>query len=156
VSAPYIPRGSATGHNPSRAVGSIVPIEEVEFPPFGRGSPPSDYWNGARPDQIPQAMRLEGKVAVIVGAGQSPGEGIGNGRATTLRFAQEGTRILAADRLIDSTEKTAAMVAKEGNACPSLPASPHFRATVSARKPSSRDGGRQATANRGGGAYPRA
>src|SRR6266446_1218150 len=30
------------------------------------------------------AMRLEGKVAVIVGAGQSPGEGIGNGRATTL------------------------------------------------------------------------
>jgi len=34
------------------------------------------------------AMRLEGKVAVIVGAGQSPGEGIGNGRATTLRFAQ--------------------------------------------------------------------
>jgi hypothetical protein len=25
-------------------------------------------------------MRLEDKVAVIVGAGQSPGEGIGNGR----------------------------------------------------------------------------
>jgi NAD(P)-dependent dehydrogenase (short-subunit alcohol dehydrogenase family) len=42
-------------------------------------------------------MRLEGKVAVIVGAGQSPGEGIGNGRATTLRFAQEGARILAVD-----------------------------------------------------------
>jgi NAD(P)-dependent dehydrogenase (short-subunit alcohol dehydrogenase family) len=40
-------------------------------------------------------MRLEGKVAVIIGAGQSPGEGIGNGRATTLRFAQEGARILA-------------------------------------------------------------
>ena len=40
-------------------------------------------------------MRLEDKVAVIVGAGQSPGEGIGNGRATTLRFAQEGARILA-------------------------------------------------------------
>jgi hypothetical protein len=31
-------------------------------------------------------MRLKGKVAVIVGAGQSPGEGIGNGRETTLRF----------------------------------------------------------------------
>jgi NAD(P)-dependent dehydrogenase (short-subunit alcohol dehydrogenase family) len=52
-------------------------------------------------------MRLEGKVAVIVGAGQSPGEGIGNGRATTLRFAQEGARILAVDRLIDSAEETA-------------------------------------------------
>jgi hypothetical protein len=33
-------------------------------------------------------MRLEGKVAVIVGAGQSPGEGIGNGRATTRRGAR--------------------------------------------------------------------
>ena len=44
-------------------------------------------------------MRLEGKVAVIVGAGQSPGEGIGNGRATALRFAQEGARILAVDVL---------------------------------------------------------
>jgi NAD(P)-dependent dehydrogenase (short-subunit alcohol dehydrogenase family) len=54
-------------------------------------------------------MRLEGKVA-IVGAGQSPGEGIGNGRATTLRFAQEGARILAVDRLIASAEETAAMV----------------------------------------------
>ena len=62
-------------------------------------------------------MRLEGKVAVIVGAGQSPGEGIGNGRATTLRFAQEGARILAADRLIDSAEETAAMAAKEGGEC---------------------------------------
>ena len=55
-------------------------------------------------------MRLEGKVAVIVGAGQSPGEGIGNGRATTLRFAQEGARILAVDRLIASAEETAAAI----------------------------------------------
>ena len=62
-------------------------------------------------------MRLEGKVAVIVGAGQSPGEGIGNGRATTLRFAREGARILAVDRLIDSAEETAAMAAKEGGEC---------------------------------------
>ena len=62
-------------------------------------------------------MRLEGKVAVIVGAGQSPGEGIGNGRATTLRFAQEGARILAVDLLIASAEETAAMAAKEGGEC---------------------------------------
>jgi NAD(P)-dependent dehydrogenase (short-subunit alcohol dehydrogenase family) len=62
-------------------------------------------------------MRLEGKVAVIIGAGQSPGEGIGNGRATTLRFAQEGARILAVDRLMASAEETAAMVAGAGGEC---------------------------------------
>ena len=62
-------------------------------------------------------MRLEGKIAVIVGAGQSPGEGIGNGRATTLRFAQEGARILAVDRILASAEETAAMAAKEGGEC---------------------------------------
>jgi len=41
--------------------------------------------------------RLKDKVAVIIGAGQSPGEEMGNGRATTIRFAQEGASILAAD-----------------------------------------------------------
>jgi NAD(P)-dependent dehydrogenase (short-subunit alcohol dehydrogenase family) len=35
-------------------------------------------------------MRLKDKIAIVVGAGQSPGEGLGNGRATVLRFAQEG------------------------------------------------------------------
>ena len=63
-------------------------------------------------------MRLEGKVAVIVGAGQSPGEGIGNGRATTLRFAQEGARILAVDRLMASAEETAAMATQGGECVP--------------------------------------
>jgi len=38
-------------------------------------------------------MRLSGKIAGIIGAGQSPGEGIGNGRATRLRFTREGLRI---------------------------------------------------------------
>jgi NAD(P)-dependent dehydrogenase (short-subunit alcohol dehydrogenase family) len=41
--------------------------------------------------------RLKDKVAVIIGAGQSPGEEMGNGRATTIRFAQEGASILAVD-----------------------------------------------------------
>jgi NAD(P)-dependent dehydrogenase (short-subunit alcohol dehydrogenase family) len=40
-------------------------------------------------------MRLRDRVAIVVGAGQSPGEGIGNGRATALTFAREGARVLA-------------------------------------------------------------
>ena len=35
-------------------------------------------------------LRLDGKVAIIVGAGQQPGESVGNGRATAERFAEEG------------------------------------------------------------------
>src|SRR5947207_1190593 len=62
-------------------------------------------------------MRLEGKIAIIIGAGQSPGEGIGNGRATVLRFAQEGAKILAVDRDLGSAEATAALAAREGGEC---------------------------------------
>ena len=54
-------------------------------------------------------MRLAGKIAVIIGAGQSPGETIGNGRATVLRFAREGAKILAVDRSFASAQETAAM-----------------------------------------------
>src|SRR6202007_2616614 len=61
-----------------------------------------------------RAMRLAGKIAVVVGAGQSPGEGIGNGRATVLRFAQEGAKILAVDRDLVSAEETAVLAAKCG------------------------------------------
>ena len=59
-------------------------------------------------------MRLDGKIAIIIGAGQSPGEGIGNGRATVLRFAQEGARILAVDRDLEPAEATATLSRPEG------------------------------------------
>jgi NAD(P)-dependent dehydrogenase (short-subunit alcohol dehydrogenase family) len=62
-------------------------------------------------------VRLEGKIAIVVGAGQSPGEGIGNGRATTLRFVQEGATVLAVDRMLASAEETAALAAQEGGEC---------------------------------------
>ena len=66
-------------------------------------------------------MRLENKTAIIVGAGQSPGSGLGNGRATCLRFAQEGARIMAVDRELALAEETAALVrdqcGKEGGDC---------------------------------------
>ena len=43
-------------------------------------------------------MRLQDKIAIIIGAGQSPGETMGNGRATVIRFAQEGAAVLCVDR----------------------------------------------------------
>jgi NAD(P)-dependent dehydrogenase (short-subunit alcohol dehydrogenase family) len=43
------------------------------------------------------ASRLKGKVALISGAG-SAGPGWGNGRATAVRFAEEGAQVFAVDR----------------------------------------------------------
>jgi NAD(P)-dependent dehydrogenase (short-subunit alcohol dehydrogenase family) len=65
-------------------------------------------------------MRLKDKVAIVIGAGQSPGTGMGNGRATVLRFAQEGAKVLAVDNNLASAEETIAMVKQaggEGVAC---------------------------------------
>ena len=63
------------------------------------------------------AHRLAGKVAVIIGAGQSPGQGLGNGRATAIRFAREGARVLAVDRRIESAQETANLIRQEGFVC---------------------------------------
>lgn len=62
-------------------------------------------------------MRLKGKVAIVIGAGQSPGKGMGNGRATTLRFAREGAQIMAIDRERAAAEETADMAADSGAEC---------------------------------------
>jgi NAD(P)-dependent dehydrogenase (short-subunit alcohol dehydrogenase family) len=62
-------------------------------------------------------MRLKEKTAIVVGAGQSPGEGMGNGRATALLFAREGARVLAVDHRLDSAKETAQAVANEGGTC---------------------------------------
>ena len=63
----------------------------------------------------PALARLEGKVAVVIGAGQSPGEGIGNGRAAAMRFAREGARVLAVDRSLAAAEQTAELIRGEGH-----------------------------------------
>jgi NAD(P)-dependent dehydrogenase (short-subunit alcohol dehydrogenase family) len=60
--------------------------------------------------------RLEGKAAIVVGGGQTPGATIGNGRATAILFAREGARILVADRDLASAEQTARMITDEGGA----------------------------------------
>lgn len=55
-------------------------------------------------------MRLKDRVAIVVGAGQSPGEGMGNGRATALTFAREGAKVVCVDHNLASAEETVAMI----------------------------------------------
>ena len=58
--------------------------------------------------------RLENKIAIVIGAGQSPGESIGNGRATAVRFAQEGAQVLSADRDEASAQETVEIMKEHG------------------------------------------
>jgi NAD(P)-dependent dehydrogenase (short-subunit alcohol dehydrogenase family) len=59
-------------------------------------------------------MRLAEKVGIVVGAGQSPGETVGTGRAAAILFAREGAKVLLVDRDIDSALQTASTIAEEG------------------------------------------
>lgn len=61
--------------------------------------------------------RLKNKVAIVVGAGQIPGDTIGNGRATAITFAREGARVMLVDNRLESAEDTMAMIQKEGGEC---------------------------------------
>jgi NAD(P)-dependent dehydrogenase (short-subunit alcohol dehydrogenase family) len=59
-------------------------------------------------------VRLADKVAIVVGAGQTAGDTVGNGRATALLFAREGAKILAVDKNLESAEETASLIEQEG------------------------------------------
>ena len=57
--------------------------------------------------------RLEGKVAIVTGAG-SRGPGVGNGKATAVLFAREGASVLLVDAQIERADETLAMIEAEG------------------------------------------
>ncbi len=59
-------------------------------------------------------MRLKDRIAIVVGAGQSPGEGMGNGRATAITFAREGARVLCVDHNLASAQETVDMISGKG------------------------------------------
>src|SRR6202022_194946 len=59
-------------------------------------------------------MRLKDRVAIVVGAGQSPGEGMGNGRATALTFAREGAHVMCVDHNLASAQETVDMIGAKG------------------------------------------
>ncbi|MBM3140725.1 MAG: SDR family oxidoreductase [Chloroflexi bacterium] len=58
--------------------------------------------------------RVDGKAAVVMGGGQTPGETIGNGRATALLLAREGARVIVVDRELERAEETVATIRAEG------------------------------------------
>ncbi|HVV08622.1 SDR family NAD(P)-dependent oxidoreductase [Amycolatopsis sp.] len=58
-------------------------------------------------------MRLEGKVAVITGAG-SVGPGWGNGRAAAALFAREGAKVFAVDLKAEALVETVRTIEDEG------------------------------------------
>ncbi|MFM5917437.1 MAG: SDR family NAD(P)-dependent oxidoreductase [Novosphingobium sp.] len=58
--------------------------------------------------------RLAGKTAVVVGAGQQPGDTIGNGRAIALTFAREGAEVLCVDRELDRARAVADEIVAAG------------------------------------------
>src|SRR3979409_753482 len=59
-------------------------------------------------------MRLKDRVAIVVGAGQSPGEGIGKGRAPALTFAREGAHVLCVDHNLASAQETVDLIGANG------------------------------------------
>ncbi len=65
---------------------------------------------------------LAGKVAVVVGAGQTPGQTIGNGRATAVLFAREGAQVVAVDRDLEAAQATVGAIRTAGGTALALAA----------------------------------
>ena len=70
--------------------------------------------------------RLEGKRAIVTGAGS------GIGRASALRFAQEGAAVLVVGRSSDNIEETVALVRQAGGCAAALMADATVEAEVAA------------------------
>jgi NAD(P)-dependent dehydrogenase (short-subunit alcohol dehydrogenase family) len=83
--------------------------------------------------------RLKGKIAVVMGAGQTPGETIGNGRASAILYAREGAKVIVVDYRLNSAEDTCQMIAKEGGlkVRPSLSKLMRPRVTIVKKSPMS-------------------
>jgi NAD(P)-dependent dehydrogenase (short-subunit alcohol dehydrogenase family) len=60
------------------------------------------------------AGRVQDKVAIVAGGGQTPGATIGNGRATAIVLAREGARVVVADRDLASAKETVALIRDAG------------------------------------------
>lgn len=61
-----------------------------------------------------RAGRVEGKVAVVTGAGSTPGPGVGTGKASAIHLAREGARVVLVDIAPDRAEETRAVIEGDG------------------------------------------
>ena len=61
--------------------------------------------------------RVAGKIAIVFGGGQTPGQTVGNGRATAMTLAHEGAHVTVVDRHLTLAEETVRLVnaAKNGS-----------------------------------------
>ena len=67
-----------------------------------------------------KAGRLAGKIAIVVGAGQEPGQTPGTGRAVSERYAQEGATLLLVDRDPERAQATLEAVRQYGGQASTL------------------------------------
>jgi NAD(P)-dependent dehydrogenase (short-subunit alcohol dehydrogenase family) len=63
---------------------------------------------------VQRAGRVEGKVAIVTGAGSTPGPGIGTGKASAIVLAREGASVLLVDLYPERAEETLKMIESEG------------------------------------------
>ena len=63
---------------------------------------------------VERAGRVEGKVAIVTGAGSTPGPGIGTGKASAVVLAREGASVVLVDLFPERAEETRAMIESEG------------------------------------------
>src|SRR3989304_4817826 len=80
------------------------------LPDFPSGTAPGDQWpsRGHQARAWRPTMKLQGKVALITGAGS------GIGWATALLFAREGARVACADINEGAAKQTAQQIEKAG------------------------------------------
>jgi len=61
-----------------------------------------------------KSQRLKDKVAIVIGGGQSIGETVGNGRATSITYAREGAKVLVVDNNLESAQETTQEIERIG------------------------------------------
>ena len=63
---------------------------------------------------VERAGRVEGKVAIVTGAGSTPGPGMGTGKAAAVLLAREGAAVLLVDLHPERAEETLRLIQDDG------------------------------------------